>query len=140
LDWVLANHTTYNIRVVNMSVGSSIHESAWTDPLTLAAKRVVASGCGVVGAAGNFGRNTAGLPQYGGISAPGNAPWVLTVGGSSTQGTAKRTDDIIGSYSSRGPSYLDWNAKPDLVAPGTGSVSLAAPGSNFYINRALALL
>ena len=28
LDWVLANHTTYNIRVVNMSVGSAIHESA----------------------------------------------------------------------------------------------------------------
>ncbi len=140
LDWVLANHTAYNIRVVNMSVGAAIHESAWTDPLTLAAKRVVDAGVVVVGAAGNFGKNSAGLPQYGGISAPGNAPWVLTVGGSSTQGTAKRTDDIIGSYSSRGPSYLDWNAKPDLVAPGTGSVSLASVGSNFYINRALALL
>ena len=81
LDWVLANHTTYNIRVVNMSVGAAIHESAWTDPLTLAAKRVVDAGVVVVGAAGNFGKNAAGLPQYGGISAPGNAPWVLTVGG-----------------------------------------------------------
>jgi serine protease AprX len=140
LDWVLANHTTYNIRVVNMSVGAAIHESAWTDPLTLAAKRVVDAGVVVVGAAGNFGKNTAGLPQYGGISAPGNAPWVLTVGGSSTQGTAKRTDDVIGSYSSRGPSYIDWNAKPDLVAPGTGTVSLASPGSNFFVNRAAALL
>ena len=79
---------TYNIRVVNMSVGAAIHESAWTDPLTLAAKRVVDAGVVVVGAAGNFGKNTAGLPQYGGISAPGNAPWVLTVGASSTQGTA----------------------------------------------------
>jgi len=74
LDWVLANHTTYNIRVVNMSVGAAIHESAFTDPLTLAAKRVVDAGVVVVGAAGNFGKNTAGLPQYGGISAPGNAP------------------------------------------------------------------
>ena len=140
LDWVLANHTTYNIRVVNMSVGAAIHESAWTDPLTLAAKRVVDAGVVVVGAAGNFGKNAAGLPQYGGISAPGNAPWVLTVGASSTQGTPSRTDDVIGSYSSRGPSYIDYNAKPDLVAPGTGTVSLAAPGSTFYLTKAASLL
>src|SRR5439155_795323 len=94
LDWVLANHTKYNIRVVNMSVGSSIHESAWTDPLTLAAKKVVDAGVVVVAAAGNFGRNAAGQIQYGGISAPGNAPWVLTVGGSSTQGTTNRADVV----------------------------------------------
>jgi serine protease AprX len=140
LDWVLANHSTYNIRVVNLSVGAAIHESAWTDPLTLAAKRVVDAGVVVVGAAGNFGKNSAGLPQYGGISAPGNAPWVLTVGGSSTQGTARRSDDVIGSYSSRGPTYIDWSAKPDLVAPGTGTVSLAAPGSTFYLTKISSLL
>ena len=29
----------YNIRVVNLSVGAAVHESYWTDPLTLAAKR-----------------------------------------------------------------------------------------------------
>ena len=139
LDWVLENHTTYNIRVVNMSVGAAIHESAWTDPLTLAAKRVVDAGVVVVGAAGNFGQNSAGLPQYGGISAPGNAPWVLTVGGSSTNGTAKRGDDVMGSYSSRGPSYIDWNAKPDLVAPGTGTVSLSSSGSEFALTRQMAL-
>ena len=123
-----------------MSVGSAIHESAWTDPLTLAAKRVVDAGVVVVGAAGNFGKNAAGLPQYGGISAPGNAPWVLTVGASSTQGTAKRTDDVVGSFSSRGPTYIDWSAKPDLVAPGTGTVSLAAPGSHFSLTKMSSLL
>jgi serine protease AprX len=140
LNWVLANRTTYNIRVVNMSVGAAIHESAYTDPLTLAAKRVVDAGIVVVGAAGNFGTNTAGLPQYGGISAPGNAPWVLTVGGSSTNGTPQRNDDLMGTYSSRGPTYIDFGAKPDLVAPGTGTVSLASPGSNLNLANVLALL
>jgi len=140
LDWVYANHTTYNIRVVNMSVGAAIHESAYTDPLTLAAKRVVDAGVVVVSAAGNFGKNSAGLPQYGGISAPGNAPWVLTVGASSTQGTARRTDDVVGGFSSRGPTYIDWQAKPDLVAPGTGTASLAAPGSLFYLTKVSQLL
>jgi serine protease AprX len=140
LDWVLANHAQYNIRVVNMSVGSAINESAYTDPLDLAAKRLVDAGIVVVGAAGNFGKNAAGQEQYGGISAPGNAPWVLTVGASSTNGTPTRSDDTIGTFSSRGPSAIDFGAKPDLVAPGTGTVSLATPGSNFYTNLTASLL
>ena len=67
LDWVLANHSRrYNIRVVNLSVGAPVTESYWTDPLTLAAKRVVDLGIVVVAAAGNVGKNAAGQPQYGG--------------------------------------------------------------------------
>jgi serine protease AprX len=123
LDWVLANHAAYNIRVVNLSVGAGIYESYWTDPLTLAAKRLVDAGIVIVAAAGNLGQTGQGQTQYGGITAPGNAPWVLTVGASSTMGTPSRADDTMASYSSRGPTYLDWAAKPDLVAPGTGTVS-----------------
>ena len=136
LEWVLANHTAYNIRVVNLSVGAAVRESYWTDPLTLAAKRVVDAGVVVVSASGNFGKNDAGLPQYGGINAPGNAPWVLTVGASSTNGTTTRLDDTMASFSSRGPTYLDWSAKPDLVAPGVGLVSLADASSTFYAANA----
>jgi hypothetical protein len=50
-------------------------------------------------------------------------------------GTPTRGDDTIASYSSRGPTFIDYAAKPDLVAPGTGTVSLATPGSNFYVNK-----
>jgi serine protease AprX len=140
LDWVLANHRTYNIRVVNLSVGAGVQESAYTDPLTLSAKRVVDAGIVVVSAAGNLGKNSAGQSQYGGITAPANAPWVLTVGASSTNGTPQRTDDTMGGFSSRGPTFLDWAAKPDLVAPGTGTVSLATPGSTFYLTKPNALV
>jgi serine protease AprX len=129
LDWVLANRSKYNIRVVNLSVTANVTESYWTDPLTLAAKRLVDAGVVVVAAAGNRGRNAGGQSQYGGIGAPANAPWVLTVGASSTNGTSVRTDDSMAAFSSRGPTYLDWTAKPDLVAPGVGTVSMAAPGS-----------
>jgi serine protease AprX len=140
LDWVLANHAQYNIRIVNLSVGAAIRESYWTDPLTLAAKRLVDAGIVVVAAAGNLGNNDQGHPQYGGIGAPANAPWVLTVGASSTNGTTGRADDAMASFSSRGPTYLDWAAKPDLVAPGVGTVSLASPGSSLYVSRPQALL
>jgi serine protease AprX len=140
LDWVAANYKTYNIRVVNMSVGAGIYESYWTDPLTLAAKRVTDLGITIVSASGNFGKNAAGEPQWGGVTAPGNAPWVLTVGASSTMGTLTRADDTMAGYSSAGPSYIDYEAKPDLVAPGTGTVSLAAPGSTLYSTKASFLL
>src|SRR3984957_6065117 len=136
LNWVALNAKTYKIRVVNMSVGAAVMESYLTDPLTLAVKALTDQGIVVVAAAGNLGENAANQPQYGGITAPGNAPWVLTVGASSSQGTLTRTDDIMGSYSSRGPTYLDWGAKPDLVAPGTGTMSLAVPGSTFYTTKA----
>src|SRR5439155_474290 len=135
LDWVVANKTAYNIRAINLSVGASIKESYWTDPLTLAAKRVVDAGVVVVTAAGNIGKNAAGLEQYGGITAPGNAPWVLTVGASSSMGTTQRDDDTIAGYSSRGPTFVDWGAKPDLVAPGSGVVSLSDPASTFYATK-----
>src|SRR5205085_9866945 len=75
-----------------------------------------------------------------GVTAPGNAPWVLTVGASSSMGTLQRDDDTIASYSSRGPTYLDWSAKPDLVAPGSGTISLAAPESAFYSTKAAFLM
>src|SRR5207253_5464666 len=86
----------------------------------------------VVAAAGNSGRSADGRTQYGGITAPGNAPWVLTVGASSHMGTADRDDDTMAAFSSRGPSAIDLNAKPDLVAPGVGIESLSDPDSAFY--------
>ena len=136
LNWIAANYQTYNIRVVNMSVGAGVHESFLTDPLTLATKALVDRGITVVAAAGNLGKNAAGQLQYGGITAPGNAPWVLTVCASSTMGTLTRTDDTLASYSSSGPTAIDFAAKPDVCAPGTGTVSLAVPGSTFYTTKA----
>jgi serine protease AprX len=132
LNWVAANATTYNIKVVNMSIGAGVYESYWTDPLTLATKKITEKGITVVAAAGNMGKDAQGRLQYGAITAPGNAPWVLTVGASSTMGTLTRTDDKMADYSSSGPTMFDFGAKPDLVAPGTGTVSLAVPGSYFY--------
>jgi len=132
LDYVVANRATLRTRVINLSVAAGVFESFETDPLTLAAKRAVTAGIVVVAAAGNRGSNGAGLPQYGGITAPGNAPWVLTVGASSHYGTADRSDDTIAGFSSRGPSAVNYGAKPDLVAPGVSIVSLADPGSTMY--------
>jgi len=136
LDWAISHKAQYNIRVINMSLGAGVFESYNTDPLTVAAKSAVDAGIVVVAAAGNMGKALNGQPQYGAIAAPGNAPWVLTVGASSTMGTTDRRDDAMALYSSRGPTMIDFAAKPDLVAPGSGTVSLSEKDSLFYATKA----
>jgi len=140
LDYVVANKDAFNIRVVNLSIAAGVYESYDTDPLTLAAKRAVEAGIVVVTAAGNGGRNMNGVDAYGGITAPGNAPWVLTVGASSHMGTSDRTDDAMATFSSRGPTAIDYAAKPDIVAPGVGIESLSDPISALYATKTPYLL
>jgi subtilisin family serine protease len=137
IDYAIANKDALHLRVINLSVAAGVYESYTTDPLTLAAKRAVEAGLVVVTAAGNLGRDAEGLPQYGGIGAPGDAPWVITVGASNHMGTVDRSDDTVASFSSRGPSAIDAEAKPDLVAPGVGIESLAEAGSTLYNTKPL---
>jgi serine protease AprX len=140
IDYAVTMKSVFNIRVINLSLGAGVYESYNTDPLTVACKRAVEAGIVVVAAAGNMGRASNGSALYGAISAPGNAPWVLTVGASSTEGTVDRRDDKMAMYSSRGPTKIDFAAKPDLVAPGTGTVSLSDPLSRMYIEKATSLV
>ncbi len=132
LDYAVEHRAQFNIRVINLSVAAGVYESYTTDPLTLAAKRAVQAGLVVVTAAGNLGRDPQGQTQYGGITAPGNAPWVLTVGAASHNGTVARNDDSVAAFSSRGPAFIDYSAKPDLVAPGVGIESLADASSLLF--------
>jgi serine protease AprX len=140
LAYAVGQKDLLGIRVINISVGAGVYESYNLDFLTLAAKRAVDAGIVVVAAAGNNGRRPDGSAQYGGITAPGNAPWVLTVGASSHNGTIDRADDTMAAFSSRGPTAVDYAAKPDLVAPGVGTESLSDPGSSMYVTRSSSLL
>jgi subtilisin family serine protease len=129
LDYAVAVKDVYNIRIINLSVASGVFESYWNDPLTRAARRAWDAGIVVFAAAGNLGADARGDPQYGLITSPGNAPWVVTVGASSHQGTTRRGDDTTASFSSRGPSSIDFSAKPDILAPGVGIESLSDPNT-----------
>jgi serine protease AprX len=140
LGYAVSQKDALNIRVINLSVATPVYESYDVDPLAQATKEAVAAGIVVVTAAGNDGRSPDGRTQYAGVTAPGNAPWVLTVGASSHMGTVDRADDTIAGFSSRGPSAIDYAAKPDLVAPGVGIESLSDPDSALYISYAPYLL
>jgi serine protease AprX len=121
---------TYNIRVINLSLGRPVFESYKLDPVCQAVEAAWQSGIVVVVAAGNSGRDDSnGTQGYATINAPGNDPNAITVGATKTNGTASRLDDTVASYSSKGPTLVDHIVKPDLVAPGNRIVSLSAPGS-----------
>jgi serine protease AprX len=134
LDWVAANYTTYNIRVVNISLGAPAVDSWTDDPVCDAVNRLYHLGIVVVAAAGNNGKNALGQKVYGQIHTPGISPQAITVGASNTFGTDTRSDDGVTTYSSRGPTRAYWVdaagakhydnlLKPDLVAPGNKLVS-----------------
>ena len=116
--------SVYNVRVINLSLGRPYYESCTLDPLCVAAEAAWNSGIVVVTAAGNLGRN-----GYSTVLSPGDSPHAITVGAMKTEETYPRSDDLIASYSSKGPTYIDLTVKPDVVAPGNLVVSLLAPGS-----------
>ena len=130
IDQAIALKNTYNIQVINLSLGRAIFETYQQDPLCQAVEAAWKSGIVVVVAAGNMGRdNDYGTHGYGMIGAPGNDPYVITVGAMNAMGTPSKGDDIITTYSSKGPSAVDHVIKPDLVAPGNKVASLLSPGS-----------
>jgi serine protease AprX len=110
--------------VINLSLGRPVMESYALDPLCQAVERAWRAGIAVVVAAGNNGRdNSMGTNGYGTITSPGNSPFAITVGAMNDNLTATKADDVIATYSSKGPSLIDHVAKPDLVAPGNRIVS-----------------
>jgi serine protease AprX len=131
INQAISLKSQYNIRVINLSLGRGVFESYKLDPLCQAVEKAWKNGIVVVVAAGNNGRF---LPTsgYGTVTSPGNDPYVLTVGSMKPMGTTERTDDLIASYSSKGPTLLDHIVKPDLVAPGNLLVSTETSNTTLY--------
>jgi serine protease AprX len=110
IQQAIALKNTYNIRVINLSLGRGIFAGYAQDPLCQAVESAWRAGIVVVAAAGNYGRiSLNGSNGYGTVAAPGNDPLVITVGAMKAMGTYSRTDDHIASYSSKGPTtYNTW--------------------------------
>lgn len=122
IQWVVSFRDTYDVRVLNLSLGTDSTQSWKDDPLNYAVEKAWEAGILVVVAAANNG------PAPGTIAKPGDDPWVLTVGAVDSNGTSRLGDDRVPDFSSRGPTR-DGIAKPDLVAPGAHVLSLRSPGS-----------
>lgn len=121
LQWVLQNKDAYNIRVVNISLNSSVAESYLTNPISAAIEILWFNGIVVVVSAGNNGSGN----NNGILYPPANDPFVITVGATDDKGTPSISDDVLASFSAYGVTAEGF-AKPDIVAPGTDIISLLA--------------
>jgi serine protease AprX len=130
-DWILANKAQYGIRVANFSLHSSVANSFMYDPLDKAVERLWFNGVVVVVAAGNYGYadRPSGVPF-----APGNDPFVITVGASDTGRSVSVNDDVAAPWSAYGYT-LDGFAKPDLAAPGRYMVGPVPTTATLYKER-----
>ena len=136
IQQAISLQSTYNIRVINLSLGRAIYESYTLDPLCQAVEKAWKAGIVVVIAAGNDGRDLNLNPEgYGTIDSPGNDPYALTVGAMRTMETPAINDDLIASYSSKGPSFIDDVIKPDIVAPGNLVTSLQFSGDPLAVQN-----
>jgi serine protease AprX len=118
LQWIYNNRTTHNIRVVNLSLNSSVAEPYHLSPLNAAVEILWFNGIVVVVSAGNNGTSSGGV-----LYPPANDPFVITVGATKDGGTIPLNDDVVAPYSAYGVTPEGF-AKPDLVAPGHNIVSL----------------
>ena len=124
LQWVRQNRNVYGIRVAVLSLGHPVQEPAGVDPLVSAVEALESAGVVVVCSAGNYGRNGNFT-----VTSPGTSPSAVTVGSLTDWNTYTGGDDLVSTFSSRGPTLFDHLAKPDVLAPGNRVVSLRVPGS-----------
>jgi len=117
IQWVLDNRTQYNIKVLNLSLGSQPKSLSYS-PIDKAVTEAWKRGMTVICAAGNEG------PGRQTISSPGICPEVITAGALDDRDTTSTKDDRIADFSSRGPTKR-MVAKPDIIAPGVNIISLA---------------
>jgi serine protease AprX len=125
LDWVLQNKAQYHIGVVNLSLAGLRQTSFVFDPLDQAVERLWLNGVVVVAAAGNNG-NPWGATRN--LGAPGNDPFVITVGATDTNGTPDQSDDFLAPWSAWGYTP-DGFRKPELAAPGRYMLAPVSNGS-----------
>src|SRR6266516_2555956 len=113
-QWILANKDKFNIRVANFSLHASNSSSFTHDPLDKAVEKLWFSSVTVVAAAGNYGlpNGPSGVPY-----APGNDPFVITVGAADMDGNPNPMNDTAPFWSAYGYTN-DGFRKPEVSADG----------------------
>ncbi|HYN96180.1 MAG TPA: S8 family serine peptidase [Pilimelia sp.] len=121
VDWVVENRNhdpAYPIKVLTLAYGTISEQSPSVGPLHFALEKAWEAGILVVVAGGN-GVVTAALTN------PATDPFVLSVGAAAGAQTADPADDTESIFTNLGTKRV-----VDLLAPGSGIVSLRDPGSN----------
>ena len=114
IEWLANNYQTYQIQIVNISIGANTSLSYLDSHLLIqAVERLWDLGMTVCTSAGNNG------PSPGSITSPGTSCKVITVGASDDERSGSGYQQ---GYSGRGPIAC-FGLKPEVVAPGNQIIS-----------------
>jgi serine protease AprX len=130
-DWILQHKAEYNIKVANFSLHAAGAASVAFDPVDKAVEKLWLNGVVVVAAAGNY-RTTdgpSGVPY-----APGNDPFVITVGAADIHNTISSADDDAAPFSAYG-STRDGFSKPEISAPGRYMIGPMPANATLAVER-----
>ncbi len=130
--YILANKAAMNIRVANFSLHSSSKNHFYNDPLDKAVEKLWFNGIFVVAAAGNYGT---GAGPSGVLYAPGNDPFVMTVGAVDLGNSVGLGNDNAAPWSAYGYTE-DGFAKPEIGAAGRYMVGPVPPSSTLVAQKA----
>ena len=128
-EWSGVENESHGIDIISLSWGITSHEDGGSDGgdmFSLLLDEATLAGITVSVAAGNDGS------QNDGLSGMGASSLSITVGALDDKNTIDRVDDIIASYSSRGPRKDNGDGnpynemKPDVSAPGTNIIQAEA--------------
>lgn len=123
IDWAITNKDKYNIRIINLSLGTD-ESSDGNDTTSLAINNAFNAGIVPIVAIGNSG------PGKATVGSPGAAAKAFTVGALADQG---EKGFFLADFSSRGLT-ADGRIKPDIVAPGYQITSVQANSTDKYID------
>ncbi|MFL5965428.1 MAG: S8 family serine peptidase [Gaiellaceae bacterium] len=130
-NYILQNKAALNIRVANFSLHSGAKNNFYNDPLDRAVEKLWFNGVFVVAAAGNYGSPNG---PSGVLFAPGNDPFVLTVGAVDIGNRPALNDDNTAPWSAYGYTE-DGFSKPELGAPGRYMVGAVPPSATLTKER-----
>jgi serine protease AprX len=114
LQWVQKNHTKYNIRLINMSLGDDETASWKNNEVDILAEQLIEEGITIIAAVGN----DAGAE----IKSPANSPNVIAVGGWDDNNSLAGEENTL--YHSSFGKTADEFYKPELIA---NAMWIAAP-------------
>jgi serine protease AprX len=135
-EWIYQNRRELNIRVANFSLHSGRPSNFTKDPLDRAVEKLWFGGVVVVAAAGNYGLPTG---PSGVKFAPGNDPFVITVGALDLNGDLSPRDHDVPAWSAYGRTY-DGFMKPDVSAAGRYMIGAIPLGSTLAAQKAANLI
>lgn len=126
LKWIEDNHDRYNIRIVNISFGTTSKNIKDEQEMIRMVEKLWDEGIIIVAAAGNSG------PSDNSVTAPGSSKKIITVGAFDDSTMFKNNMKNVKYFSGRGPTS-ECVIKPEVVVAGANIVACSNKKDDYSV-------